>query len=251
MTRSVWVAASAVVLLAAGCGSSANKVGQAGEPQSSVVNDGTPTTLKSVSSTSTTVKAAPTLNVVKKGFRYTVKDPKIFGYGVILLNQASDQIATGVTVNITFFSGANVAASENDTIAAIYPGQQVAVGDFVSDTPGVDRMEVQVLPGKWQAATGTLGGFTVDGVQTVTQSYLGLKTTGLIHSTFAKDLKNVDTTVLYFDAAGEITGGDSTYVDFVPAGGAIGFQATTLWTPASFASTQVFPAISSLTLLGQ
>jgi hypothetical protein len=51
-----------------------------------------------------------------------------------------------------------------------------------------------------------------------------MKTTGTLHSTFAKDMKSVQAVAIYYNAAGRVVGGAFTYVDFVPASGTIGVE---------------------------
>jgi len=160
-----------------------------------------------------------------------------------------DEAATSVSVNVTFFDAAGgVVSSESEELSVILPGATNAVGDGVSETPGATRMEVQVLPGDWETLSDT-GSFSVEGVRTVPQQYLGVKTTALVKSTFAKDLESMKATAIYYAADGAITAGPFTYVDFVPANGSVGIELSTFSRPAAFDRTDVFIEITSLTML--
>ena len=245
MRSKILFALTVLIFGVAACGESVDKTSKAAESdtKSEVVKE-------SDSPTSTSSKAAhKALEIVSKGFAYVSGEADKFGYGVVIRNPNDDEAATSVSVNVTFFDAAGgVVSSESEELSVILPGATNAVGDGVSETPGATRMEVQVLPGDWETLSDT-GSFSVEGVRTVPQQYLGVKTTALVKSTFAKDLESMKATAIYYAADGAITAGTFTYVDFVPANGSVGIELSTFSRPAAFDRTDVFIEITSLTML--
>jgi hypothetical protein len=65
---------------------------------------------------------------------------------------------------------------------------------------------------------------------------------------FARELKGVYVSIVAYDAAGNIIGGEFTFVNFVPPGGQAPFEAT-FWEGAEPARVEAYAAISGLTAL--
>lgn len=204
-------------------------------------------------STTTGRKAArQPLQVTGQGFTQLPKDSigsSYVSYAVVVKNPNADAYASNVRVNITLLDAAGgVVASESDTISLVLPGQEAAVAGS-TDAAGVAKVDVQVLGEDWEEPEGDFGAFTTEGVATRAEQYGGQKTTGTIVSTFAKNLENVEAVAVYRNAAGNPIGGDFTYVDFVPAGGRIGFEIRGGHAVPGVASTSVYVSLTSLSLL--
>lgn len=207
-----------------------------------------PTTTTSEKPTTTTAPKRVDLELVNKGFAQVSEDTT--GYGALIRNPNTDQAASYVNVNTSFFDEAGtVMGSQSDVLSVILPGQTVAVASG-TDVVGIARMDVQVFADTWEKMDGPVGEFTVEGVQTVPEEYGGVRTTGLLKSTFAEDLESVELTSVYYDTAGAILGGTFTYADFVPANGSIGFELSTFNDIPNLGKTEVYPEITSLSLLG-
>jgi hypothetical protein len=243
MRKLIGAAGLAAVVVTGACGGAINKTGAS---SSKVVSSS-----DSVTSAPAPAKAA-TVELVGDGFTQLPADSigiSHLSYGAVFTNTSTDQIAENVSVNLTFTDAAGtVVKSASETIDYILPGDQAAVGDS-AETSGATKLEVKALVGRSEKLTQTAGGFSASGVATTANSELGeLKTTGTLTSSFAKDLKNIHATAIYYNAAGVITGGTSKFVDFVPAGGKIGLEVTS-FNKVPAASTKVFAGLSNLTAL--
>jgi hypothetical protein len=250
MKRFVLLGTILVVVLA-GCATPA-KVAQrgTGSSGSNVVQDQSPSSPTSSASASTN---HGDIQVVAKGFTQLPPDSignSYISYGAVIQNSNADRwIAESVSVNLTFSDAAGtVVKSTNETVAAILPGQTVAVGDSAS-AAGATRLEVQALVGKWEEVNTTSGSFVVSGVNT-TASVFGMKTNGTVSSTFAKDLKNTEAVAVYYNSGGQIIGGAFTFVDFIPAGGKVGMEVHSSESLSRLAKTEVYLEMTSLSLLG-
>lgn len=230
-----------------------SEIPAAPNPQSrSSVVTASPTSLSL--DTSTTIPARQDLQIADYGFssfKAEYGNTDYLSYGVILRNpNPSDWLASRVNVNITFFGASGtVVKSESDYVSALLPGQAAGLGDSLIDVSGASRMEVQALVQHWeqlpQAATSS---FSVENVSTKVREYGGLQTTASVRSTFAKDLKQLRATAVYYDASGKIIGGAFTFVDFVPSGGSVGIEVLSTDTIPRVAKTDVFMNLPNLWL---
>jgi hypothetical protein len=176
-------------------------------------------------------------------------------YGVKLSNPNDPNaehpnIASNVSLNITFLGAdGSVVGSQSDSIDYILPGQVVADGDD-AQVKGATKMEVQALVGSWEQNDRPITGtFTTSSVKTTDDGF-AQKTIGSIHSTFAKDYKELIATALHYNAAGHIIGGAHDWIDFVPANGTASFSILGLTEVKGIAKSDVFVNFSSLALLG-
>ncbi len=240
------IAISGVTLLVACGGSTASKV--SGHSKSNVV------TATQKSNTSTTAKApkASALAIVDKGFTELAPDSignVYLTYAVVLKNTTSDQLADSVELTISFTNaGGTVLKADSETVSVILPGQSAAVAPFGGDNvTGATAMNVQARVSRWETIK-KVPVFTTSGVTTTSDRFT-TKTNGTLASTFAKDLKSIKLTAVYKNGAGEITGGASTFVNFVPANGSTAFEVSAFSAPPDIAATDVYANVSSLTLL--
>lgn len=196
-------------------------------------------------------KKAKKLEIVNKGF--TQLEPDSIGssyisFAAVFKNPNDSQIAEDVNVNITFYNDKDtVVKSVSESISSILPGQSAAVGDM-EEAEGAVKMEVQALVDTWSKASGKLGEFTAEDINTSPEEYGGMKTNATLASTFKKDLKNVEAVAVYYNGDA-IVGGDFTYVDFAPAGGKVGLEITGSNTIPDVNKTEIYTGFSALTLL--
>lgn len=224
------------------------------ESQSSVVQNTTPATTPTTVAVTTTVAARKPVEIVKSGF--TQLAPNSIGtsyvsYAAIVRNPNSDTwLASRVDVNFTFTDNAGtVVKSNSESFAAILPGQTVAIGDN-TQAQGATKLDVKVLVGRWDnnVTQTTLGTFTAEGVTTTAQRFGGQKTNATVKSTFVKDLKSTKGVAVYYDSAGAIIGGAFTFIDFIPGGGSVGVEITGSSTVPNVARTEVYVALTNLSL---
>lgn len=243
-----------VALGAAACGPNVQQTAAKGDgAKSSVVADSKPSVSPKQSATTAEKQSArQNVSIVSKGFTQLAPDSigsSYVSYGVILKNpNASHWIADDVEVNITFYNAAGtVVKSESDTVNVLLPGQTAAVGDDAEAT-GATRMEVQALVSDWEASDTETGAFAATGVSVQQQSFGELQVNGTLSSTFAKDLKDVHATAIFYNAQGAIVGGAFTYVDFVPAGGKVGVEVSSMNDVPGVTKAEIYTSLSSLSL---
>jgi hypothetical protein len=247
--RGPWGAIALVGLILVSCGGSDKaKNFSGGQPQSSVVTE----QLTVPTMATTTTGAALDLQIVNKGF--TQLPPNSIGatyltYAVLLRNPNAAKAANRVDVNMTFSDTAGtVVASKSDTIAVVLPNQTIAVSGLPSDSKGAAKMDVQARVASWEDAAGT-GSFSTEGVS-VAQGLYGSGPTvhGTVVSTFAKDVKKPKAVAVFYGRTGAIVGGSETFVDFVPAGGRVGFEIPSFTGQAPTSRAEVYMQLTSLSL---
>jgi hypothetical protein len=196
--------------------------------------------------------ARQTIQVASVGFTQELPDSighSYVSYGAVLTNPNSTTwSATDVNVNLSFTNAAGtVVKAASETVAVILPGQSVAIGDS-TEAAGATRVQVQTNVGSWQKLSQPAGSFSASGISTSYDSF-AMKTTGTLHSTFAKDMKTVQAVAIYYNTAGKVVGGAFTYVDFVPAGGTIGVEIHGTEKVAA-ARTEIYAVPSFLSIFG-
>lgn len=267
-------AAAAVLLLSAGCASSSEQTSTAGEPTSEVVQgqqqesaapaaeetateEALPPAEDSASpeveeTTEDEVAASADLSIDDYGFTQIPEgeySPAGISYAVVFAN-AGSAIATGAQYQIAFEDeSGTVLSSEEGYVTAVLPGTSVAAAGYIYDADGAEEMTVQLMPGDSEEVDGDAANFEVTNVTSTTQEYGGMKTTATVESPFTKDLENLEAVSVYRNAAGEIIGGDFTYLNFVPAGGTSAVEITGSYDGEAPSETEVFIALSGLSLL--
>jgi len=255
----VCVSLLAAVILFAACGGEEEKLPEqaavtltaaAEATQTATPSAPTPTAAApspTVRVTATPSPAAQEIAVVGSGF--SIDEEGYYSYGVILANLSTGKAAERVDINIGFYDeGGGVVATESDTVAVIFPGQRAAVAGF-SSTEGARpvQMKVQVRPTDWSSWDKAKPDFATTNVGVTPREYSGLVVTGEVANPFTKDLEDVKLVAIFYDAAGNITGGASTYQDFIPAGTSSPFEITS-FSEAPAARAEVFAQMSFLTL---
>ena len=253
------VLALAVSLALVGCGGGSNDNLAGGdstdpaESRSSVVQNTVPATTPTTIATTTTA-ARRQVEVVKSGFSQLAPNSigtSYVSYAAIVRNPNPDTwIAAGVNINFTFTNSAGtVVKSESESFTAILPGETVAIGDSTQAESAM-KVDVKALVNRWEnVAPGNLGGFTAEGVTTSTQRFGGMKTNATVRSAFVRDIKNPKAVAVYYDSSGSIIGGAFTFVDFVPGGGTVGVEITSLTSIPNVANTEVYVHLTNLSLM--
>lgn len=203
-----------------------------------------------------------------KGFSQLPADSSIgqlkrVTYAVILYNpnppDASTVWAAEVHLNVTFTGASgNVVGSDNPGpfgpccgIGVILPGQKVAVSGSVDlEAADAKDMSVQTSVEEWMHLQGPVpGAFSTSGVTTTPSTTYPAegKTLGTVHSTFPSEYKQVSAVAVYEGSAGQVLGGASELLDFVPANGTVGFTITTSSLPPGIKKTVAYARLSRLT----
>jgi hypothetical protein len=131
----------------------------------------------------------------------------------------------------------------------LFPGQTQGFGGttYLEENVTASEIEVQLLQGD-PAPTEPLATFEVESVSYYAGEYFNYAT-GVIKSPYNVTLDEIRVGAVAYDEAGEIIGGGFTYVNFVPANGSVGAQASVVAT-GNVAAIELYPILSGLTLLG-
>jgi hypothetical protein len=185
------------------------------------------------SSTATTVAHAD-LQVAEVGFS-SLPNSTTSTYAVIIKNPDSSQMATGVSVNVTFVdANGGVVKSEDASIGAILPGSEGAAANGV-DAPGAVKATATVSVDNWKMPPTPTGSVTISNTTRHDQSYSGTSMSGMASSSWSSD-QSVPIVALLRDGAGQLMGGTFDYVS-LPANGSKSFTISTMntvpatWTP--------------------
>ena len=148
--------------------------------------------------------------------------------GLVFENpNSATHVARSVTVQLTFYDANNaLAGSSEEFLGPILPGQKGALGRPVFDVVNAAEMEVEFRV-DWESVNFDVGAFTFEEVSTTPAQFGGFETRGFVVSSFEDEQENVQVVAIYKDAEGNVLGGESTYVDFVPAGERSPFEIST------------------------
>jgi hypothetical protein len=179
--------------------------------------------------------------LVEAGF--VVQDGNAYYTAVLDNPNPSGWVANYMPVRFDFYDADDGLVTTATGSTTLLPGQTGAVIGTTGDAQGATRMDVVIANGEsdWQQLAEVAGEFTFSDVKTKGTDY-GPTTTGRISSTFDEQMDDLRVDVVYKDAAGEVLGGNYTYVDFVPAGGQASFKVST-WVqinPKKIAQTDVY-----------
>lgn len=153
-------------------------------------------------------------------------------------------IPTSIPVQITFFDAGGPTKTEEDYISLLTFGQTAAVTGSANDAGDPTRMEVRLGTIRWQEVDYTTGSFEISDVKTKAQEFGGYKTTGVITSHFQNRHELVQLNAVYRNAAGEILGGDFTYIDFIDPDQQLSFEIMTFTEFRGIDSTEVYWQVS-------
>lgn len=153
---------------------------------------------------------------------------------------AATFVAEYVPIQVTLYDGDTILKTAEDYFNYVLPGDTAATSGFeeVDGTP--TRMEVRTGSTDWFEIDFTPGQFVVEDVRTKADRFGGWTTTGTLTSEFQEQQENVRVEVVHRNGAGEIIGGDFTFLDFVDPGTTIGFEVNTTLDIKGVETTEVY-----------
>jgi len=176
---------------------------------------------------------------------------RLIYYAFIVVNRNEREAAERTSYQVAFLDDTGrVVARDSGYITFLFPGETQGVAGNASVGEGVRpaRIQVQVSsPSAWTELN-VKSKLTAEVQSVAPQRFLGPKVSGVVNNPFTVELKQIRVSIVAYDAAGNIIGGEFTYVDFVPAGGQAPFEET-LWQGAQPAKVEAYAAISGLTAL--
>jgi hypothetical protein len=199
-----------------------------------------------------TTAAAPSgdaaVAVVESGFSNFMggfdQDERSVAYGYIVEN-SGDEVATDITISISAYDATgNAVASDSHTIHVLRPGEKMGLGDeFFGDTfaADVDRIDVQVSEpsGLGSEAVPADGTLTAEGITTTADDY-SVTTKFTAKSTYAEQLDYPSAYAIYRNAEGNIIGGSTGTVDFIPANGSVAAEVRSWEAIPNIATTEIY-----------
>jgi hypothetical protein len=184
------------------------------------------------------------IEVVDSGFTDDRGDTPFAQWAVILRNpNASGWMATEMPVSIDFIDANGDILSTTDSYVTLAPGQTSALADTEFDAGDTASLEVRVAndADQWVPVDGDASAYTLDLSQVKTRLVDGQPvTTGRVTNHFTSDLEDVPIAVVYWNKAGKVIGGESTYVDRLPEGGTAAFKADGFTTYRNLGKHEVF-----------
>ena len=167
--------------------------------------------------------------VVEDGFSLFEQWGSLQGSWAAIVENPSTQALRYVSL-IATLRDANGSIVDVDTgsLSSMAPGSRSAYGsDYLFDVPPTAAtVEVAVHASDETATTGS-GSLSAGGTTLTSDGEGGWNVAGEITSTLDRDVEFVEVIGVFRDASGVIVGGAVTYVDLVPAQGAVGFTLDT------------------------
>jgi len=167
------------------------------------------------------------------------------GWGFVVTNPNSLAAQRSQYQVAAFDANGTVLTTDQGYIEVIAPGQRVGIaGDlFLKQGEQIARMDVQVKTGDLKNLP-QQGALSAEGATYKPDQFLP-RVTGLVKSTYAQDLKNVEVFAIAYDADSAIIGGGLAFVQFVPASGQTAVEAS-LTASATPAKVELFPIVTIL-----
>lgn len=149
-------------------------------------------------------------------------------YAIVARNpNLTTHVASYLPLQITFYDGDTILITAEENMSVMLPGQTSATTGFDEITGRPTRMEVRMGSTDWEEIDFSAGRFVVSDVQTKPEQFGGWKTTGTIQSEFVERQESVRIDVVHRNSAGDVIGGDFTFLDFIDPGTRIGFDVST------------------------
>jgi hypothetical protein len=164
-------------------------------------------------------------------------------WAVIVDNPDTERAATFVQVVATFRDAdGQVVDVDSGSIAGIGPsGRGAYASEWMYGMPDTARtVEVVALASTW-VDDPAVGEVTASGVRVRPQEFGGVDVTGELVSTFERKVESLNVVVVFRSADGALLGGSSSYVEFVPAGGSVGFSISSSFGYPRSAAAEVWP----------
>jgi hypothetical protein len=184
------------------------------------------------------------VDVAESGFVIDGRGDDTHGtWAAIVDNPDTERAATFVQVVATFRDAdGRVVDVDSGSIAGIGPSGRGAYASEwmygMSDT--ARTVEVVALASTW-VDDPVAGELTASGVQVRPQEFGGVDVTGELVSTFDRKVESLNVIVVFRDADGVLLGGSGSYVEFVPAGGSVGFSVSSSFDYPPTATAEVWP----------
>lgn len=166
------------------------------------------------------------LKVLDSGFsQYSAYGDHGINYAVLVKNTNPDSSFDQADVTVSFENAQGVSvASDEEYLNSIPAGQVSALVADATDVPAhakVSKMVIEIGdPYNWQKLPpGEITGKVVSVHASNSYGTYEVKTTALFTSTFGQQLKDVDASVVYRDASGQIIGGYQDYLNVIPPHG--------------------------------
>ena len=190
---------------------------------------------------------AEAIQVVAEGF---AQDETELAFGLLLKNPNAELAIERAQYQMAAYDGAgSVVGTESGTIPLVLPGQELG---FVSETRlaegvTVSELEVQIKEG-WAVQIEPVPMLEVASIRTYERAFFS-GVAALISNSSDQDVKDVRVSAVPYDDGGQIIGGGSTLVDFVPSKGRIGVTMSYI-SSGDASRVELYPMVSSASSLG-
>lgn len=146
-------------------------------------------------------------------------------------------------------SGAVVGTS-NGVIDLIFPEERLGVSTYMSIPANaqIAELDIQVLEGDKKSLKTMKNPLSAENIRYFPDLYSS-KVTGIIRSSWDKDIESVQVTAISYDENGDIIDGGSGYVQFVPASGQAAFEIM-FTSGIEPAKVELYPSASYYNLMG-
>lgn len=178
------------------------------------------------------------------------QDGRNLGYAFIVENPNPGLSVESSQYQLAAYdANGTVVETDSGYIELLLPGQKLGIGGtlYLDEGVTVSKIEVQLSEGE-AVPSDPLPTFTVDAVSH-TPGQFSSHVTGVVTSPYKRAIENVRVSAVIYSASGEIIGGGSSFLNFVPAHGSSGVDVLVASAP-DVASVELYPAISALSLLG-
>lgn len=166
------------------------------------------------------------IEILDSGF--SVVDEYI-SFAIVARNpNPATHVASYVPLQVTFYDGERILMTAEEYMSAMLPGLTSATTGFDEIDGRPTRMEVRLGSTDWEEIDFTAGRLVVSDVRTKPDEFGGWTTTGTIESQFESQQESVRIEVVHRNSAGDIIGGDFTFLDFIDPNTTIGFEVDTI-----------------------
>ena len=168
--------------------------------------------------------AVADLGVVEAAFGQSEYDPSTWWYVIIVENPNPEHALRFAGFDIEAVGADGLILDTGSNYVDMLPGRTALTGMFTKvGAHTIDHLEVRGPDISEAEHEPDLGAFTITDVAGTSDEW-STTVGGTLSGTFAEELTNVRIEVVVRDAAGQIVGSDSTYVDRLPAGGQARFE---------------------------
>ncbi|MFN8523210.1 MAG: hypothetical protein U0821_08915 [Chloroflexota bacterium] len=188
----------------------------------------------------------PGLRVVKIGYGQTTGALGAVGYGLIVDNTTGKPLYRSL-IRLAFFDSAGtMIRTTSPTVELIYPGQRLGLAGtiYVDDGVRVVRVEPSVTLGRAVEAPPFPFSTADVGLRTEFSSTVAA---GIVKNASSVEVKDIAVSGIAYDSAGNIIGGGSSSLSFIPANGQAAAKVT-LRSSVAPASAELYATYNSYSL---